>query len=369
MSWINESKDKEAVQKPLEEQGLTKGEEKCLSSWKGVKPLVVEHCPEFLREEQSRLQRWAPMIKEDGTEDLESISKSEVHRFKCTDQLLDCLMYAHEAVRGITDSKGNAINPPKPILRAQLIPHVVSPTLTKFYRISPHLPQLGAAVSTRLSETQIKNLGKNFNSTAPLFDHGLEGFRRCMDLGNYLHILITTMKRSKILKGSSAAVRSFITSISQCAKDICATATVCSSNFILTKRNEVLSELKGQLTQDAKQKLREAPFTQQALIEDDAFNKAFKAACKIKRADALFLPPRYHATGSRHLRGVYRGSSTRGRGSHSKGTARGRKDHYGTTHRGHGAQHTYSGKGKGRGKKSSRGGRGQSNPDTKPKDN
>ena len=148
MAWINKSKDQvlDTVQKPQDEQPLTKSEEKCLSSWKVIKALVVEHCPEFLREETTKLQRWASMIKEDGTEDLDSIAKAEVHRFKWTDQLLDCLTYTHESVRGITDAKGNQINPPKPLSKGQLIPHVVSPTLTKFYRVSPHLPQIGAAV-------------------------------------------------------------------------------------------------------------------------------------------------------------------------------------------------------------------------------
>ena len=268
------------------------------------------------------------MINEDGTEDLESITKSEVHRFKWTEQILDLLTYAQESVRGVTDAKGNQINPPKPLTKGQLIPHVISPTLTKFYRVAPHLPQIGAAVSTRLSETQKKNLGKDFKSTAPLFDHGLEGFRRVMDLGNYLQILISTMKKSKLLKGSSKEIRALVTSISQCAKDICATATVCSSNFTLIKRNEVLYELKGQLTQDEKQKLREAPFTQQALVEDEALKKAFKAACKIKRADVLFHPSRFHATVNKHIRGGYRGTSTRGRGSHAKGNSKSRKDFF-----------------------------------------
>ena len=256
---------------------------------------------------------------------------------------------------GVTDAKGNQISPPKPLTKGHLIPHVISPTLTKFYKVAPHLPQIGAAVSTRLSETQKKNIGKDFKSAALLFDHGLEGFRRVMDLGNYLQILISTMKKSKILKGSSKEIRALVTSISQCAKDICATATVCSSNFTLMKRNEVLYELKGQLTQDEKQKLREAPFTQQALVEDEAFEKAFKAACKIKRADVLFHPSRFHATVNKHIRGGYRGTSTRGRGSHSKGNSKSRKDFYNFNQKGQGASTTHGGKGKGRGKgKSSR---------------
>ena len=49
------------------------------------------------------------MINEGGTEDLESIAKSEVHRFKWTGQILDLLTYVQESVRGVTDAKGNQI--------------------------------------------------------------------------------------------------------------------------------------------------------------------------------------------------------------------------------------------------------------------
>ena len=68
-----------------------------------------------------------------------------------------------------------------------------------------------------------------------------------------------------------------------------------------------LYELKGQLTQNEKQKLREAPFTQQALVEDEAFEKAFKAACKIKRADVPFSPLEV----SRHHQQAYSGQLPR----------------------------------------------------------
>lgn len=143
-----------------------------------------------------------------------------------------------------------------------------------------------------------------------------------------MQILFSTSRRPALLEGTTQELRALITSISQCAKDLRATATVCSADFTLMKRNEVLYELKGQSTPDAKQKLREAPFDRQAWIEDEAFERAFNEARKIKRDDVLFNPVSFHATLDKHFGRGYEGSSTRDRGPHSRGMPRGKRDYY-----------------------------------------
>ena len=156
--------------------------------------------------------------------------------------------------------------------------------------------------------------------------------------------------------------------MSQCAKDICATATVCSANFTLTKRNEVLYALKGQLTPSAKQKLREAPFDQPALIEDEAFEKAFELARSIRRDDVLFLPQRFHATVDNHYQ-KYKGTSGKRRGFRGRGRANAKLNFFGYDSRAQGAagSQVAQSKNKGRGK-NKRGSRGKSDPKPKSKD-
>ena len=56
LSWIRNTNKKflDSAQTATGGQPLTKGEEKCLSSWKITEPRVVQHCLESLREESSK---------------------------------------------------------------------------------------------------------------------------------------------------------------------------------------------------------------------------------------------------------------------------------------------------------------------------
>ena len=94
-----------------------------------------------------------------------------------------------------------------------MIPHVISPTLPKFYKVAPHLPQIGAAVSTWLSEHQKKNLDKDSKSTVPLFDHDLAVFPQGHGPGKQFADSHLDNEEVQDVKGSSKEVRARITSI------------------------------------------------------------------------------------------------------------------------------------------------------------
>ena len=45
--------------------------------------------------------------------------------------------YGVQAKQGVTDAKGKAVDPPKPLEATALVPHVVSASLAKYYRLLP----------------------------------------------------------------------------------------------------------------------------------------------------------------------------------------------------------------------------------------
>ena len=51
--------------------------------------------------------------------------------------------YGVQAKQGVTDAKGKAVDPPKPLEATALVPHVVSASLARYYRLLPHKPPVG----------------------------------------------------------------------------------------------------------------------------------------------------------------------------------------------------------------------------------
>ena len=190
-----------------------------------------------------------------------------------------------------------------------------------------------------------------------------------MDLGSYLQILIPTLKKISIAKGNlQRGLGLGHINVAMCQGHLYHCHSV-QFEFHPYKEERGSICSKSQLTPDAKQKLREAPFDQKALVEDETFEKAFAIARSIRWDDMLFHPQRFCATIDSHFRGGFRGTPARGRGSHGRGGAKGKLSFFSNDHKSlsnGGPQGGYP-KNRGRGK-NKRGSRGWGDPKQKPKD-
>ena len=216
---------------------------------------------------------------------------------------------------------------PKASWQRLAVPHMVSALLTKFYRLAPHKPPTGAAVLSKLSDQAKKRMdSKDVVMPPALLDHILEGFRREQDMVNYLEWMHAGLKKTDYLKEADKVTRSFFTTIRQAVHNLSSVGAVCNANVISFRRQEILNALGALISEEAKQSLRDAPFTNRDLIADDLFNKFFKEIRESRHDDVLLNPIHQQHCYHRSMSG-HQGYSSYRAGSRSHSTGRGHLGH------------------------------------------
>ena len=96
------------------------------------------------------------------------------------------IAYRTQAIKGVADSRGTRVHLPKPLGKGQLVSHLVSGSLTKFYHVAPLKPPVRQAATSKLDVAKKDLKSKEVSMPRNLLDHMLEGFRRNQDIGSYL---------------------------------------------------------------------------------------------------------------------------------------------------------------------------------------
>ena len=135
----------------VETPALAKKDHEGLTAYRIFRPFFDKHLPDWSKPRVANLELGNYLCDEEGNvrEPADEDEKDAVD-FQIAPgakQFIDCGV---QSMQGVTDSKGKAVNPPKPLEKGSVIPHVVSGSLTKYYRLHPHKPPVGAAISSKL---------------------------------------------------------------------------------------------------------------------------------------------------------------------------------------------------------------------------
>ena len=207
------------------------------------------------------------------------------------------------------------MDPPKPLEKGSAIPLVITPSLTRYYRLLPHKPPVWAAISGKMSETARKGLtSKEVRIPRSLLDHALEGFRRVMDMGSYLEWMMRGFYNSGALNNVDKVARAIWVSSRQAINNLNSVSAVCNANLTLFRRQVVIDAFKSNLPDESLRKLREAPFDSRDLIPDELFREVLQETRAARHDDVLLEPIRQRHTyrGGRHSSPSRGGSGTSG---------------------------------------------------------
>ena len=278
-----------------------------------------------------RARELSPQRERTDDEDRDAVD------FQVAPTMQQFVTYGSQSMRGIRTLKGKKVDPPKPLDKEQLIPHLVSGSLTKFYHIASHKPPVGAAISGKLSEIAKKDIAsKEVRMPRTLLDHILEGFMRVQDIGNYLEWMLRGLKKSGALEGSNNVARAIVVSIRQAMNNLNSTSAVCNANVTSFRCQEVISALRTNLLEDALRKLWDAPFASRELRDNEVFNQVLKETRETPHDNVLLEPVRQkhhyhhrHSSYSSYRSGDDGSSGQRHRYQKSSGRGSRREDFHG----------------------------------------
>ena len=224
------------VSQPAAETAVsTKRDKEGLTAYRIFRPFFNKNFPDWSKPRVTNLELGNYLCDEEGNirETAEEEDKDAVD-FNIAPGLRQFVDYGVQALQGITDSKGKQVDPPKPLEKGSSIPHVMTTTLSRYYRLLPHKPPVGAAISSKLSETAKKAItSKEVRIPRSLLDHALEGFRRVMDIGSYLEWILRGLKHTGALDNSDKVARAIWVSTRQAVNNLNSAGAVCNANLTL----------------------------------------------------------------------------------------------------------------------------------------
>ena len=349
---------------------LGKAEREGFTAFKLMKPFFEKNLPGWSKPRVVNLDLGNLRCNAEGLPlDRAGVDDPDAVVLQMSDGLRAFVGYGVQAMQGVTDSKGNLVDPPKPLDLSSLIPHTGSATLPKFYCLLPHKPPVGAAILSKMKATQKKTLeSKDVTISRKLLDHVLEGFRRVMDIGSYLEWMMKGLILSGALDGADKVAQAILVSTRQAINNLNAVSSVCNANVTSFRRQEVIKAFKADLPDDAIRKLREAPFDSRDLIPDELFREVIKETREARHDDVLLEPIRQRQQYRRApYSPVYRGGAGgrgggkgKGRGQYVAGRGRGEGGYKGQDQSFRGNFRRQSG-GKGQASQA-KGGKGKGNP-------
>ena len=275
-----------------------------VTAWKKVKPYFVSHHPEFLRSVPGRfipLKRREHMPKA-------SVDRSELSWSRDVAEVFEFL---RSLVQGTRDIKGNPVKGGKRLVSGSFLPHMLSPSLRKFYRTIIPDPPLGTSALDHLSETAKSHLeSKSISISRTMFRVCWESSKVALEISNYLTYLGTALRAydgGKWFDSLDETQTAMFDSMQIAISDLHGATAMPFANFTLRRRDEVVERLGVRLSLDSKQSLREASFDLEEVLDSVLFDKAVERSRKLEK-DKAVLPS---ASG----KGSAAGSGPSGRGS------------------------------------------------------
>ena len=100
-----------------------KDKEEGITAYKILKLFFDEHLPEWSKPREHNIELETYLLNEDGSERTDDDDKDAVD-FTTAPAMQQFVAYS--SMQGVTDSKGKKVDPPKPLKKGSLIPHLVS---------------------------------------------------------------------------------------------------------------------------------------------------------------------------------------------------------------------------------------------------
>ena len=137
----------------------SKSDREGMTAYRIFKPFFDKHFPDWAKPRVPNLDLGSVLCDEEGNAKKPSTADDkDAVDFQISPGLQQFVDYGVQALQGVTDAKGMMVDPPKPLEKGSAIPFVITPSLTRYYRTLPHKPPVGAAISSKMTETARKSL-------------------------------------------------------------------------------------------------------------------------------------------------------------------------------------------------------------------